>query len=144
MIHWHAAHAQTLGTLERAADRVNGWTGSPQGFLLAVCVVLVWGALGPRFDYSDTWQLVVNTGTTIVTFLMVFLVNNALNRQAERDRHHADADYRVNLETEHRIEALQLAIARIENEKLDAIMAAIIESTTKTRASRATARRGPI
>ncbi len=55
-------------------------TGKPVVFLLAVAVVIVWGATGPMFGYSDTWQLVINTGTTIVTFLMVFLIQNTQNR----------------------------------------------------------------
>lgn len=55
-------------------------TGHPLAFLLAVFVVIVWGVTGPLFDYSDTWQLVINTGTTIVTFLMVFLIQNTQNR----------------------------------------------------------------
>jgi low affinity Fe/Cu permease len=56
------------------------WTGHPAAFLLAVAVVLVWVVTGPMFGYSDTWQLVINTGTTIVTFLMVFLIQNTQNR----------------------------------------------------------------
>lgn len=54
--------------------------GSPAAFLVAFCVVLVWAASGPLFGFSDTWQLVVNTGTTIVTFLMVFLIQNTQSR----------------------------------------------------------------
>jgi len=55
-------------------------TGSPQAFLVCVASVLIWAATGPLFDYSETWQLVINTGTTIVTFLMVFLIQNTQNR----------------------------------------------------------------
>jgi low affinity Fe/Cu permease len=55
-------------------------TGHPLAFLLAVVVVIVWAVTGPLFGYSDTWQLVINTGTTIVTFLMVFLIQNTQNR----------------------------------------------------------------
>jgi low affinity Fe/Cu permease len=55
-------------------------TGHPAAFLLAVAVVVAWIATGPIFNYSDTWQLVINTGTTIVTFLMVFLIQNTQNR----------------------------------------------------------------
>ena len=55
-------------------------TGHPATFILAVAVVLVWVVTGPVFNYSDTWQLVINTGTTIVTFLMVFLIQNTQNR----------------------------------------------------------------
>jgi len=55
-------------------------TGKPITFLLATAIVIVWAATGPIFHYSDTWQLVINTGTTIVTFLMVFLIQNTQNR----------------------------------------------------------------
>jgi low affinity Fe/Cu permease len=58
-------------------------TGRPMAFILAAAVVLVWVVTGPVFGYSDTWQLVINTGTTIVTFLMVFLIQNAQYRDAE-------------------------------------------------------------
>src|SRR5919202_3313881 len=54
--------------------------GSPWAFLVGVAVVLVWGLSGPYYQFSDTWQLVINTGTTIVTFLMVFLIQNTQNR----------------------------------------------------------------
>jgi low affinity Fe/Cu permease len=55
-------------------------TGSPWAFLLAVLVILTWGVTGPLFNFSDGWQLTINTGTTIVTFLMVFLIQNTQNR----------------------------------------------------------------
>lgn len=57
--------------------------GGPRAFMLALCVVVVWGLSGPLFDFNDTWQLVINTGTTIITFLMVFLIQNTQNRDAE-------------------------------------------------------------
>jgi len=67
--------------------RFAKWTarmsGRPVAFLFAVSVIVIWGATGPIFHYSDTWQLVINTGTTIVTFLMVFLIQNTQNRDAE-------------------------------------------------------------
>src|SRR5688572_11393722 len=56
--------------------------GSPAAFVLALFVVVVWGVTGPLFGFSDTWQLVINTGTTIVTFLTVFLVQNTQNRDS--------------------------------------------------------------
>jgi low affinity Fe/Cu permease len=56
--------------------------GTPWAFLLAVLAIVIWAAMGPMFHYSDTWQLVINTGTTIVTFLMVFLIQNTQNRDA--------------------------------------------------------------
>jgi low affinity Fe/Cu permease len=62
------------------ATATASWTGKPIAFLLASAVIIVWGVSGPLFHYSDTWQLVINTGTTIVTFLMVFLIQNTQNR----------------------------------------------------------------
>ncbi len=62
-----------------AADIAN-WAGSSKVFVLACAGVLVWGLTGPHFHYSDTWQLVINTTTTIITFLMVFLIQNTQNR----------------------------------------------------------------
>jgi len=57
--------------------------GSSGAFILAVLIILIWGLTGPLFHYSDTWQLVINTGTTIITFLMVFLIQNTQNRDAK-------------------------------------------------------------
>jgi len=62
------------------ASSVSRWTGKPLTFITCVLVVLIWAATGPMFHYSDTWQLVINTGTTIITFLMVFLIQNTQNR----------------------------------------------------------------
>lgn len=62
------------------AHRSSTLVGSPQAFALALIVIVVWAVLGPSFGYSDTWQLVINTGTTIITFLMVFLIQNTQNR----------------------------------------------------------------
>ena len=64
----------------QAASATSRWTGRPSAFLLCCLIVLVWAVTGPLFHYSDTWQLVINTGTTIVTFLMVFLIQNTQNR----------------------------------------------------------------
>jgi low affinity Fe/Cu permease len=66
----------------RIATGISRWAGQPLTFLLAVMVVGVWAVTGPLFAWSDTWQLVINTGTTIVTFLMVFLIQNSQNRDA--------------------------------------------------------------
>jgi len=64
------------------AQATAHWTGHPATFLLAVAVVVLWVVTGPIFNFSDTWQLVINTGTTIVTFLMVFLIQNTQNRDS--------------------------------------------------------------
>jgi low affinity Fe/Cu permease len=69
-------------TLERFSSRVTGWAGSSSAFATALVVVLVWAITGPLFHFSDTWQLVINTGTTIVTFLMVFLIQRSQNKDA--------------------------------------------------------------
>jgi len=66
----------------RIASRIAAWTGQPLTFILALSVVIIWSVTGPLFNWSNTWQLVINTGTTIVTFLMVFLIQNAQNRDA--------------------------------------------------------------
>jgi low affinity Fe/Cu permease len=66
----------------KIAGRIAEVAGQPIAFILAVLLVLVWGITGPMFHFSETWQLVINTGTTIITFLMVFLVQNSQNRDA--------------------------------------------------------------
>ena len=75
-------HLQGPRPLERLSIAVTQTTGSSWGFFAALLVVLVWLATGPFFHWSDTWQLVINTGTTIVTFLMVFLLQRAQNKDA--------------------------------------------------------------
>ena len=76
-----------MPSASHAINRLAKWasraTGRPLGFLLALLVVLAWILTGPLFGFSDTWQLVINTGTTIVTFLMVFLIQNSQNRDTE-------------------------------------------------------------
>jgi low affinity Fe/Cu permease len=67
----------------RFATWTAGAAGRPMTFVLACLIIVVWGITGPLFGYSDTWQLVINTGTTIVTFLMVFLIQNTQNRDSK-------------------------------------------------------------
>lgn len=67
----------------RFTRMVSKWLGHPLAFGFALLIVITWAALGPLFHLSDTWQLVINTGTTIVTFLMVFLIQNTQNRDSE-------------------------------------------------------------
>ena len=66
----------------RFATRISEGVGSPAAFIVGLTAILVWAVSGPFFGYSDTWQLVINTGTTIVTFLMVFLIQSTQNRDA--------------------------------------------------------------
>lgn len=68
---------------EQFSNKVTTWTGSSAAFVLACLAVIVWGATGPVFHYSETWQLVINTGTTIITFLMVFLIQKAQNKESK-------------------------------------------------------------
>lgn len=66
----------------KISHKVGESTGTPLAFALALLVIIVWAITGPYFNYSDTWQLVINTGTTVVTFLMVFLIQNMQNRDS--------------------------------------------------------------
>jgi len=73
---------RTNRLLERFSHQVTDWVGSSWAFAIAVLVIVVWAATGPYFNYNETWQLVINTGTTIVTFLMVFLIQRSQNKEA--------------------------------------------------------------
>lgn len=68
---------------ERFANKITNWTGSSIAFIIAACIVIAWGISGPVFKYSETWQLVINTGTTIITFLMVFLIQKSQNKDSK-------------------------------------------------------------
>ena len=70
------------GLFSQFAKGVAYVSGHPLAFFIAAGIVVIWACVGPMFDYSDTWQLVINTGTTIVTFLMVFLIQNTQNRDS--------------------------------------------------------------
>ena len=76
-------HSQGLSAwFGKTATKTAGWVGSPWAFMAAVASVLLWAGAGPKYHYSDTWQLIINTATTVLTFLIVFLIQNTQNRDA--------------------------------------------------------------
>lgn len=131
-------------------------TGSPIAFLLCVASVIIWGGTGPLFKYSETWQLVINTGTTIVTFLMVFLIQNTQNRDGaaiqtkldELIRSSDAGDEFMGIEklTDKELDTLHAKCTRAAStsakllEKADAERAARRAKTTKAKPARRTAR----
>lgn len=72
--------SKSKAAFEKFSANVTKAAGSPAAFILAFAVILIWGVVGPVFHYSDTWQLVINTGTTIITFLMVFVIQQSQNK----------------------------------------------------------------
>ena len=113
----------------RFAKRTARESGHPAAFGLAVLVIVAWIVTGPIFDYSDTWQLVINTGTTIVTFLMVFLIQNTQNRDSEAMQLKLDEIIR-SLEGAHN--AL-LDIEELEEAELDRMRKRYIELARRAR-----------
>jgi low affinity Fe/Cu permease len=81
--HEASEHATLSTRFSGFAASTSHAVGSPFSFIAAIAIVIIWGVLGPMYHYSDTWQLVINTGTTIITFLMVFLIQNTQNRDAK-------------------------------------------------------------
>lgn len=74
---------QKKSLFEAFSNKATAFTGSSLAFIIALLTVLIWGVTGPLFDYSETWQLIINTGTTIITFLMVFLIQKAQNKDGK-------------------------------------------------------------
>ena len=75
--------SNNVSLYSRFAKDASRFCGRPKVFMAAIALIVVWGISGPIFGFSDTWQLVINTGTTIITFLMVFLIQNSQNRDTE-------------------------------------------------------------
>jgi low affinity Fe/Cu permease len=94
-------------------------SGKPVSFMLAVAVIILWAITGPIFGFSDTWQLVVNTGTTIITFLMVFLIQNTQNRDSEAMQVKLDELIRAAKDAQNAL----LDLEELEEEELDRIRA---------------------
>ena len=97
--------APVYAAFRHFAHRTALAMGAPSAFGIALLVIILWGLTGPAFHYSDTWQLVINTGTTIITFLMVFLIQNTQNRDSQA----------IHL----KLDELIRAVARARNELVD-------------------------
>ena len=104
-------------------------TGRPATFAIAVVIVVVWGVSGPLFHWSDTWQLVINTGTTIVTFLMVFLIQSTQNRDSEAVQVKLDELLRISPGAHN----VLMDLEELEEEELDRIRAVYIGLAAKAR-----------
>ena len=122
----------------RLASRTAHGVGSPWAFVGALSVVLVWGMTGPVFHYSDTWQLVINTSTTIVTFLMVFLIQNTQNRESHAVHLKLDELIRAVAPARNRLMSLE----NLDDAELDALQEEFNGLAKEERASRSETRRG--
>ena len=111
-VSWREAAAQLMAVFTAIATRASVYAGHPITFLIGVLCIVAWGLSGPLFHYSDTWQLIINTGTTLVTFLLGFLIQGAQNRSAEHD--HAQADRVEQLEATLCAEVQQNAAAHTQ------------------------------
>ena len=123
-----------------AFSRFAKWTaratGRPITFALAAAVIVAWAVTGPLFGFSDTWQLVINTGTTIITFLMVFLIQSTQNRDSEAMQVKLDEIIRAIGNAKNEV----LDLEELEEEELDEIRGTYTEMAQKAREGRAKAR----
>jgi low affinity Fe/Cu permease len=106
--------------------------GRAPAFVLALLIIIIWGTTGPVFHYSDTWQLVINTGTTIVTFLMVFLIQATQNRDGEAIQVKLDEIIRAIGNAQNEL----LDLEELEERDLDAMRQSYVELARKARESR--------
>lgn len=115
-------------------DKAAQWTakqcGKAHTFVAAIVVVILWGVSGPLFGFSDTWQLVINTGTTIVTFLMVFLIQNTQNRDTEALQLKLDELIRVSADARNRL----INVEDLTEEEMDKVKKDLTEAASKGRA----------
>lgn len=124
-----ARKKKRLSWFTRVAKWASRTAGRPGTFAVAVAVILIWAITGPIFKFSDTWQLVINTSTTIVTFLMVFLIQNTQNRDTQALQIKLDELLR-SVETAHTV---LLDLEELDEEELDAIRKDYLELARKAR-----------
>jgi low affinity Fe/Cu permease len=113
----------------RFAKATSRWTGRPLAFILASLVIVVWLVTGPIFGFSDTWQLVINTGTTVITFLMVFLIQNTQYRDSEAMQVKLDELLRVQKGAHNAL----LDLEELEDRELDAIQRSYADIAKRAR-----------
>lgn len=121
--------AKSTSLFTRFAKATSRAAGRPGAFALAVAALIIWAASGPFFGFSDTWQLVINTGTTIVTFLMVFLIQNTQNRDSEALHVKLDELIRATRGAHNAL----LDLEELEEEELDKIRANYEQLAQKAR-----------
>lgn len=114
----------------RAAKFASRAAGRPATFMIALAIILIWAVTGPLFQFSDTWQLVINTGTTIITFLMVFLIQNTQNRDTEALHVKLDELLR-SVETAH---TSLIDLEELDDEELETIRKDYLKLAKKARA----------
>lgn len=110
------------------ANKAASLMGSPWAFVASVITVVVWACLGPSYHYSDTWQLVINTGTTIVTFLMVFLIQNTQNRDARAIHLKLDELIRATAKARNHL----IDLENLSNQELDELHAEFCKAQKET------------
>lgn len=126
-----ARHGGGVGErFESLSEHVTRWAGGTWAFAAALGVIVAWAILGPVFGYSDTWQLVINTGTTVVTFLMVFLIQNTQNRDTEAMQIKLDELIRVSRDAHNAL----LDLEELEDREIDAFRARYIALARRARA----------
>ena len=123
---------KTAGWFTRFANNAAQATGHPSAFVIAALVILVWGISGPLFNFSDTWQLVINTGTTIITFLMVFLIQSTQNRDTEALQVKLDEVIRAIGHARNEL----LDLEELDERDLDELKKAFIDLAKKARSER--------
>jgi low affinity Fe/Cu permease len=121
----------------RFSTSVSKWTGRPIAFILCCALVVVWALSGPLFGFSDTWQLVINTTTTIVTFLMVFLIQNTQNRDNAAIQAKLDEIIRTS-DSDNKF----IGIEHMSDEELEAILKEVEQSAEKLHEERRKRERG--